>query len=174
MTADIGYHVWLCENLWCSRNECITKKRLNMSLIKSKESSTVPGLFSDFFSTDFFNDEFFNRPVTRSVPAANVKETPAQFQVEVSAPGMTKDDFKIEIHDDVLNIEGTKEEEKNETNERYTRKEFRTTSFVRSFRLPQNVVADKIDAKYENGILKLVLPKREETKTIGPKQVKIS
>jgi HSP20 family protein len=108
------------------------------------------------------------------LPATNIKETPTAFQVELSAPGMSKDDFNIEVHGDVLNIEGKKEEENEEANERYTRKEFRTTSFVRSFRLPQNVVADSIDGKYENGILTLALPKREEAKTIGPKQVKIS
>jgi HSP20 family protein len=151
-----------------------TLKRKKMSIIKSKDATAVPSLFSDFFSTDFFNDDFFQRPVTKWLPAANVKESPSAFQVELSAPGMAKEDFKIEVHDDVLNIEGNKEEEKEEANERYTRKEFRTTSFVRSFRLPQNIVSDKIDAKYENGILKLVLPKREEAKTIGPKQVKIS
>jgi HSP20 family protein len=145
-----------------------------MSNIRTKETSGIPSLFSDFFSTDFFNDDFFNRPVTKMIPAANVKETPADFVVELSAPGLKKEDFKIEVHDDVLNIESTKEEEKNEVNERYTRKEFRTSSFVRSFRMPQNIVSEQIDAKYENGILKLVLPKREETKTIGPKQVKIS
>lgn len=146
-----------------------------MSLIKkSKENLGIPSLFSDFFSTDFFSDDHFNRAITRSVPAANVKETPASFEVELSAPGMKKEDFKVEIHEDVLSIECNKEEENEEVNERYTRKEFRTTSFMRSFRLPQNTVSDKIDAKYENGILKLVIPKREETKTIGPKQVKIS
>jgi HSP20 family protein len=145
-----------------------------MSIIKSKETSGVPSLFSDFFSADFFNDDFFHRPVTKWLPATNIKETPTAFQVELSAPGMSKDDFNIEVHGDVLNIEGKKEEENEEANERYTRKEFRTTSFVRSFRLPQNVVADSIDGKYENGILTLALPKREEAKTIGPKQVKIS
>lgn len=145
-----------------------------MSIIKSKETSSVPSLFSDFFSTDFFNDDFFQRPVTKWLPAANIKETPAEFKVELSAPGMKKEDFKIEVHDDVLNIEGNTEEEKEENNERYTRKEFKKTSFVRSFRLPQNIISDKIDGKYENGILKLVLPKRDEAKAIGPKKVNIS
>jgi HSP20 family protein len=145
-----------------------------MSLIKSKENTGVPTLFSDFFSTDFFNDDFFSQPISRWVPAVNIRESANQFNVELSAPGMVKEDFEVEVIDEVLSIRAKKEEEKNEGNERYTRKEFRTTSFQRSFRLPQTVISDAIDAKYENGILKLVIPKREETKMFGPKQVKIS
>lgn len=145
-----------------------------MSIVKSKENTAIPSLFSDFFGGDFFNDDFFNRPVTKWIPAVNVKENGVSFIVEMSAPGYNKEDFKVELQDDVLSIEAKKEEEKSDENERYTRKEFRTTSFARSFRLPKSVKSDGIDAKYENGILKLVVPKREEAKTIGPKQVKIS
>ncbi len=145
-----------------------------MSIIKSKQNTNVPSLFSDFFSTDFFNEDVFNRPMTKWVPAVNIKENSAKYFVELSAPGLSKEDFKVEINDDVLSIEANKEEEVSESNERYTRKEFHTTSFIRSFRLPESIKTDKIDAKYENGILKLVLPKREESKIVGPKMVKIS
>lgn len=145
-----------------------------MSLIKLKEENQKPSLFSDFFSTDFFNDDAFNREITKWVPATNIKENSSNYTVELSAPGMSKSDFKIEVKENVLSVEGNQKEQHEEKNERYTRKEFRTTSFIRSFRMPNEVNADKIDAKYENGILKLVLPKREDAKTVGPKEVKIS
>ena len=145
-----------------------------MTPVKSKENMAVPSFFSDFFSTDFFNDDFVNAPLTKWVPAANVKETPSHYEVELAAPGMKKEDFRVQLEDDVLSIEARKEEEKNETNERFTRREFRTSSFMRSFRLPKSVMNEKIDAKYDNGILKLILPKKEESRQPGPKEVKIS
>lgn len=145
-----------------------------MSLIKAKENKGVSGLFPEFFSTDFFSDDFFGRSMTKWVPAVNIKENSTAFVVELSAPGFSKEDFKIEISGEDLTIEASRDEEKNESGERFTRKEFMTSSFIRSFRLPQNVKTDHVDAKYENGILKLVLPKREETMQFGPKQVKIS
>ncbi len=74
----------------------------------------------------------------------------------------------------MLTIEANKEEEKKDENERYMRHEFRSTSFSRAFRLPQHVVTDKVDAKYENGVLKIVLPKKEEAKQLGSKEVKVS
>lgn len=145
-----------------------------MTLVMSKGNNNVPHQFSDFFGSDVFHDDFFNQPVLKWLPAVNIRESQSQFLVELSAPGLTKSDFKVEVNEDVLSIEANKEEEKSEKNERYTRKEFLTSSFMRSFRLPQSIKEDAIDAKYENGILKLVLPKREESKDFGPKQVKIS
>lgn len=145
-----------------------------MTLVKSKENSSVPSLFSDFFNSDFFIDDFVNAPLTKWVPAANVKETPTQFEVELAAPGLKKEDFKIQLEEDVLSIEVKKEEEKNEMNERYTRREFRSSSFMRSFRLPKSILNESIDARYENGILKLILPKKEESRQTRPKEVKIS
>jgi HSP20 family protein len=87
---------------------------------------------------------------------------------------MEKDEFKVEAQEDLITIEGNHEEEVEERDEAYHRKEFKTTSFKRSFRLPQSVLTDKVDAKYAHGILKLTLPKREEAKSIGKKLIKIS
>jgi HSP20 family protein len=87
---------------------------------------------------------------------------------------MEKDEFKVEVQEDVITIEGLHEEEREERSEEYHRKEFKTTSFKRAFRLPQSVISDKVDAKYAQGILKLTLPKREEAKSIGKKLIKIS
>jgi HSP20 family protein len=145
-----------------------------MSLIKSKPAFTAPSLFTDFFTDGFFDNDLMTSPLTRWVPNANVRETGDEYIIELAAPGMEKDEFKVEVQEDVIIIEGQHDEEKEERNEEYHRKEFKTTSFKRSFRLPQPVVADKVDAKYSHGILKLTLPKREEAKSIGKKLIKIS
>ena len=145
-----------------------------MSLIKSKPAFTAPSLFTDFFTDGFFDNDLMTSPLTRWVPNANVRETGDEYIIELAAPGMEKDEFKVEVQEDVIIIEGQHDEEKEERNEEYHRKEFKTTSFKRSFRLPQPVLADKVDAKYSHGILKLTLPKREEAKSIGKKLIKIS
>ncbi|MFN5620207.1 MAG: Hsp20/alpha crystallin family protein [Flavobacteriales bacterium] len=145
-----------------------------MSLIKSKPAFSTPSLLTDFFTDGFFDNELLNFPLTRWVPNANVRESDDEFIIELAAPGMERDEFKVEAQEDLITIEGKHEEEEEEKDESYHRKEFRTTSFKRAFRLPQTVITDKVDAKYAHGILKLTLPKREEAKSIGKKLVKIS
>ncbi len=145
-----------------------------MSLIKSKPAFTAPSVITDFFNDGFFNNELSNFPLTRWVPNANVRETEDAYIVELAAPGLEKDEFKVEVQEDLVTIEGQHEEDREERNEEYHRKEFKTTSFKRSFRLPQSIVSDEVDAKYNQGILKLTLPKREEAKSIGKKLIKIS
>jgi HSP20 family protein len=145
-----------------------------MSLIKSKPVFTAPSLFTDFFNDGFIDNDLMTLPLTRWVPNANVRETGNEYVIELAAPGMEKEEFKVEVQEDVIVIEGHHEEEREERDEQIHRKEFKTTSFKRSFRLPQSVVADKVDAKYAHGILKLTLPKREEAKSIGKKLIKIS
>ena len=142
-----------------------------MSLIKSKPAFTAPSLFTDFFNDGFLDNDFMNLPLTRWVPSANVRETEDEYVIELAAPGLEKDEFRVEVQEGVVIIEGNHDEERDE---QYHRKEFKTTSFKRSFRLPQSVIADKVDAKYAHGILKLTLPKREEAKSIGKKLIKIS
>lgn len=134
-----------------------------MSLIKFRTNDPVMSPFENIFS-DFFEGEFLPSRRNRnfgSLPAANIKETEKSFLVELASPGMTKEDFKIELDEDLLTIRSEKETEKEETENRYTKREFNYTSFVRSFRLPEEVDAEKITAKYEEGILQLEIPKRE-------------
>jgi len=129
--------------------------------------SDMPGLFNDFFSRDLWNWGLENNSTTNtSIPSINVKETNNHYEVELAAPGMEKKDFKIELDGSALTISSQKQ---NETEERegetYSRKEFNYQSFYRTFHLPKEVVnADKIQAKYENGLLRLEVPKREEAK----------
>lgn len=107
-------------------------------------------------------------------PAVNIKETKDAYLIEVSAPGFAKDSFGVKVEDSTLIISAETKEEKLEEGEKFTRKEFSQTNFKRSFTLPKTIVADKITAGYENGILKVALPKMEEAKQKGAIDVKIS
>jgi len=146
-----------------------------MSIIKRNE--LFPGVFDDFFSRDLWNWGLNNNSSTNTtIPAVNIRETNENFEVEMAAPGMNKEDFKVELDGNMLTIisELQKENEEKE-GERYTRKEFSYQSFQRTFQLPKDVVdADKIEAKYENGVLRLLVPKKEEAKPKPPKTIQIS
>lgn len=150
-----------------------------MTLVKRNSSlmNPLPMLFDDFFNRDLFhwsNSNFSNTDTT--IPAVNIKETTENYEVEVAAPGMTKNDFKVELDGNMLSIssERTNQKEVNET-EKYTRKEFSYQSFQRTFNLQKEVVdIDKIQAKYENGLLHLLIPKKEEAKQKPPRLIQIS
>lgn len=120
-----------------------------------------------------WRDEFLTGEYAQFVPAVNLSENETQFNVELSAPGFDKNDFKIEINDGVLTVSGKHEVEKEVKEKNFTRKEFNYGSFQRSFSLPQEVNEETIDAKYENGILKIALPKKEETKK-ATKEIKVA
>jgi len=144
-----------------------------MSLVKF--SNQFPTLFDRFFDNDLFDWSNKNFSLTNTtLPAVNIMEDDNSYQVEMAAPSLNKDDFKIELNNDVLTISSEKKTE-NETKEgqRYTRKEFSYQSFSRSFTLPDSVDSDKIKAKYENGILKITIPKREDAKPRPVKQISI-
>lgn len=146
-----------------------------MTLVKSnKNMELFPSLLTDFFSNDkFFGNRWFESEFNSSLPAVNVKEDDKQFDLEFAAPGFAKTDFKIDVDGNVLTVSAEKKEEKNEENKRFTRKEFSYSSFSRSFTLPQSVNADKIDAKYVDGLLHLQIPKKEEAKSRPKKQIAV-
>jgi HSP20 family protein len=127
----------------------------------------------------FFNSEFnnivnqldtmfpaksFNNVAYNNIPAVNVKENENAFQIEVAAPGLKKEDFKLSLHENRLTISAKQEENKEEKTEKYSRQEFNYSSFQRTFTLPKNVDGEKIDASYTDGILHVGLPKKEELK----------
>jgi HSP20 family protein len=150
----------------------MTLARRNGNLFNS-----LPGLFDDFFTKDLMDWGNSNFSVTgTTVPAVNVKETADSFEVEMAAPGMKKEDFKVELNNNVLTISSEqKQEHEEKENERFTRKEFSYQSFQRSFQLSREAVdADNIQAKYENGVLHLVIPKREEVKQKPSRLINIS
>lgn len=145
-----------------------------MSLIKFKNQTPAWNNFDNLF-TEFFEGEFNPRRLsgTSLVPAANVKETDGGFHIELAAPGMKKDDFKIELNEDLLTIRTEKSESKEENKDRFTKREFNYTSFVRSFRMPENIVAEEIKAHYENGILTMDIPKAEKEEESKVRQIAI-
>lgn len=143
-----------------------------MALIKWNRGG-VPSM-SDVFE-NFFNTEVGNILSERgSLPSVNVKETKEDYRLEVAAPGLNKEDFNLQIDNNVLTISAQKEEKKEEKEEQYNRREFSYTSFSRSFTLPEVVDYDKIDAKYKDGILEICIPKKEEAKTKASKTINIS
>lgn len=150
-----------------------------MSLVKRNGNylTGFPAFFNDFFTRDLWNqglDSFSNTGTT--IPAVNIKEPNDNFLVEMAAPGMSKEDFKIELDRNMLTITSEKNYEKEEnTDERYSKREFSYQSFSRVFTLPKEVVdVDKIEAKYDNGLLHLVIPKREEAKQRPPRTIQIA
>lgn len=138
-----------------------------------------PSLLTDFFG----EGPFFNNWVDYDVdlfpqvktPLANVIETNSEFQIELAAPGLTRKDFKVEVDNGMLSISAEKEEKKEEKeNGRIERKEYSYESFCRTFTLPENSKSDKIDAKYDNGILKVMIPKKEITLSKPKKEIAVA
>jgi len=136
----------------------------------------VPSFIDRFFNNDLMDWGTSNFSSTNtSLPAVNVKETDDDYIIEVAAPGMSKKDFNVNFQNNVLTISSEKKNEKEEKEDSYTRKEFSYQSFQRSFTVPGNDVdSDKITASYENGILNIKLPKREEVKPKPAREIKIS
>ncbi|MBK9637098.1 MAG: Hsp20/alpha crystallin family protein [Bacteroidetes bacterium] len=145
-----------------------------------KSESLLPTWTKDLFDTgklfgsrllDFNGGglEFASR-----VPSVNINETDKEFKIEMAAPGLDRKDFKVEVENGVLCISSEKEEESNEEKKNYTRKEYSYSSFSRSFTLPENSLPDKINAKYENGVLNITLPKKEISVSKPAKEIKVS
>ncbi|MBD0367959.1 MAG: Hsp20/alpha crystallin family protein [Flavisolibacter sp.] len=148
-----------------------------MSMIRRNELFPSLNLFDDIFSRDLWNWGLSNNSTTNTtIPAVNIKETNDNFEVEVAAPGMTKEDFKVELDNNMLTIRSEKENQNVEKEgEKYSRREFSYQSFQRTFHLPKEVVdVDHIHAKYENGLLLLLIPKKEEAKQRPPRMIQIS
>ena len=121
------------------------------------------------FFSGLFNDDFINRflegpDVKKTVPSVNVTEAKEKFIIELAAPGYVKDDIRVKIEDDVLSVSSEKKIEEENGDNACLRREFSFSSFKRSFTLPENIERAKIEASMENGILKIVLPKKEEAK----------
>ena len=126
----------------------------------------------DTFQENDFSKEYFD--TVRTPVLVNTKETKDSFTIEIAAPGQAKDAFKLEVNENILTISAEKTEAKADENDKWTRREFHFASFKRSFTLPKTVNAEKIGAEYKDGILSVVLPKVEETKTKGTIEIKVA
>lgn len=133
--------------------------------------SWIDEVINKNFGTEFMSN--FNTGMT--LPAVNVLDTANDYLVKMAVPGLKKSDFNISVDNLLLSISAeVKSEYENVDNENYTRREFGYSSFKRTFTLPESVETDKISAKYDDGILKVTLPKREEAKKKPLKNIKVS
>ena len=141
-----------------------------MSLTKRNEVM-FPALMNELLRPDWFGG---TQNVRAAVPAVNIKENEENFELELFVPGRSKDELIIEIDDSVLTISSETKEEKEETKENFTRREFTLSSFKRAFSLPETVATDKIEASYNDGILKFNLPKKEEALPKPKRKIELS
>ena len=145
-----------------------------MSLIRRSDWPLLasPSWITDFFDSErFFDSDWLRR--TQMLPAVNVNEKEKEFEIEMAAPGMKKADFKISHENHTLTISSEKEEKREEKEKDYMRREFNYTSFTRSFNLPENAMEDKIAAHYEDGILKVSIPKKVPSKETISKPIEV-
>ena len=137
-----------------------------MTLVKfsnGQKSNAVNPWFSDVFDS-IINDSFLNDRLVNKVPAVNIAETENEFQIELAVPGLKKEDFKINLDKNVLSVSAEKKTENADETKKYSKKEYNYNSFVRSFTLPETADQTKINAEYNDGVLKLVVAKKEEAK----------
>jgi HSP20 family protein len=151
-----------------------------MTLVATKKRNgrLLPKIMDDFFNNDRFlldlNGSFPDLNFQNVLPEANIVENKKEYQIELAVPGLDKKDFNIEMKNGMLTISAEKEEETKSEDKNYLSREFSYSSLYRSFVLPDNLLADKIDAKYENGVLKLKLPKSEVSVAEPVKHIKVN
>ncbi len=136
-----------------------------------KSQNWLPGIFNDFFGNEWVTK------ANATAPAINIFESENAYEVEVAAPGLTKDDFKIRIDEDnqlIVSMEKKQEQKEDKKEGRYLRREFSYTQFQQTMILPDDVEKDKIEAKVEHGVLKVNIPKRKiEEEPKNERQIEI-
>lgn len=138
-----------------------------------RRRTAFPGMVDEFFGKDLLSN-FFDTQTGISMPSVNIIEGKNDFRIEVAAPGLEKKDFKINLENNVLTISSEKEVKNEQADDNYMRREFSYSSFQRSFALPNTVDAEKISANYKDGVLNLVIPKKEEAKEKPARTISIS
>jgi HSP20 family protein len=141
----------------------------------TKTGGGMPSVLDEFFkpwNEWFDHGNFLGR--TMNIPAVNITEHKDEYLVSLAVPGMKKDDFKIDLDGNMLTISSEKEENKEEKDKKFTRKEYNYSSFSRSFTLPEEINKEKIEAKYEDGVLKIALPRKEEAKKLLAKHIAVN
>ena len=139
-----------------------------MALVKfneGREGNLTRSSFSDIFE-NFFNDSVISDRMISRVPAVNIAESEGHYHIELAAPGLKKEDFKLDLDRNVLTISAEKTTEQENKEKQYNKREYSYTSFVRSFTLPDSVDDGKIDASYTDGVLKIDVAKKEEAKSV--------
>jgi HSP20 family protein len=145
-----------------------------MTLVKfnsdNNKNGSVPS-FNNVFDS-IFNDTFFSERMVTRVPAANISETTDHYHVELAAPGLKKEDFKLKLERDVLTVSVEQVGQNQEQDRKFAKREFSYSSFVRAFTLPESANAEGIQARYNDGVLGIDIPKREEAKMVS-RQIEI-
>jgi HSP20 family protein len=135
--------------------------------------TTWPNLVDEFLGNDFLGN-FFEERTGINTPAVNIAEGKDDFNIEVAAPGLDKNDFKINLEHNVLTVSSEKESTKEEKEGKFMRREFGYSSFKRCFTLPNSIDPEKISASHKDGILYITIPKKEEAKIKPPRQIAIA
>ncbi len=136
--------------------------------VKKNSQQWLPALFNDFFGNEWM------RSTSCNVPAVNIRECPTCYKVELAAPGLKKENLKVNINDEnqlVVSVHNPREEDLKDDQGKYLRREFSYTQFQQTMLLPDNVEKDKIEAKAEDGVLTITIPKKATTQTNQPKQI---
>lgn len=142
-----------------------------MTLLRTNYNGFPFDLLEDIFSTSDANTG--RRTSSSSLPAVNIVEDNDRFAIEFAAPGLKKEDFKVNLDNNVLTVSSEREESDEEKNKNYTRREFNYSAFQRSFTLPDTADAEKISAEYKDGVLKIEIPKKEEAKVKPVREISI-
>ena len=139
----------------------------------AKLADKMPSVFDDFFKpwNEWFEGGVWGR--TLKVPAVNITEQEGEYIVSLAAPGLKKEDFKIDVDGNMLTISSEKEESKEEKDKKFTRKEYNYSSFSRCFTLPEEISQEKIEAKYEDGVLKISLPRKKGVSQPTARQIAV-
>lgn len=137
-----------------------------------RRNSIFPSFVDEFFGKDL--PVFMNLENGTTSPSVNIIESKEDFKIDLAAPGLEKDDFRINLHNNVLTISCEKENKVEENKEKYMRREFSYTQFNRAFSLPQTANSESINATYKNGVLSIVIPKKEEAKEKPSREIAIA
>lgn len=141
--------------------------------ITKKRNPFFPSVWNDLFESNYLTPQSTSqRGVT--IPAVNVKETENNYLVEMASPGMKKEDFKINLENEILSLSAEIKPESEVKGEKYTRKEFSFTSFKRDFTLPETADTENISATYFDGILTITIAKKEEAKSKPAKLIEVN
>lgn len=153
---------------------------MSLPILKKRTGRELPVLMNNLFTHPLFGTSLFNlnglldENDLAFVPATNIIENGKDYQIELAVPGLERKDFKVEVENDTLIVSAEKEEEKKIEEKNYRSREFSYNSFCRSFSLPDNLKVDNINAEYQNGVLKITLPKKEATNSKPVKQIKVN
>lgn len=131
---------------------------------------TLPNLMNEFFGNGIINNEY-NSHIGYSIPAVNITENEQGFTLAFAAPGFTKELFKLKLDKNILTISAEMPEKQDE---KYFRREFNYRNFERRFELPQSANFEEVSANYENGVLTVSIPKKEEAKAKEPRMIEIA